>query len=78
MVRGDRPDPTDRTKYLKQFQSGDFHVGTGIYGNGTYVGHAGTIVNGKFVGHSPTTAKADAKRAFDDVAKHSYISQTDR
>lgn len=74
MVRGVNADPSDRTKYLKQFQTGDYFVGNGIYGNGTYAGHAGNIVNGKFVGYDAKTAAKDAKRAFNDVASHNYIS----
>ncbi|MBW4692212.1 MAG: DUF3626 domain-containing protein [Lyngbya sp. HA4199-MV5] len=76
MVRGVNQGTTDRTQFLKQFQTGDYFTGNGIYGNGTYVGHAGTIVNGKFVGHDSKTATADAKRAFDDVAKHNYINSS--
>jgi hypothetical protein len=80
MVRGVQADTTpggDRLSYLKQFQSGDYFVGNGMYGNGTYVGHAGNIVSGKFQGYTAATKAADAKRAFNDVAKHNYIgSQT--
>lgn len=75
MVRGVAKDDNDPTKYLKQFQTGDYFVGNGIYGNGTYVGHAGAIKNGRFIGYDAKTAKADAKRAFADVAKHNYINK---
>lgn len=75
MVRGVNPDPRDKLGYLKQFQTGDYRTGNGVYGNGTYVGHSGYI-NGKgqFVHKNPATASADAKRAVDGVAKHNYIS----
>lgn len=74
MVRGVAAGASDRNQYLKQFQTGDYFTGNGIYGNGTYVGHAGNIVGGRFVGHNAQTAKKDGKRALDDVAKHGYIN----
>lgn len=75
MVRGVAPDPKDKLGYLKQFQSGDYHVGNGIYGNGTYVGHSGYINSkGQFAHKNDATAAKDAKRAVDNVAKHGYMS----
>lgn len=74
MVRGVAAGVSDRNQYLKQFQTGDYFTGNGVYGNGTYVGHAGNIVNGKFVGHDPKNEAKDAKRAFNGVAKHNYIN----
>jgi len=77
MVRGVNAGVRDRLEYLKQFQTGDYFVGKGVYGNGTYVGHAGTVDTGAaatFQGHTPATAKKDSKRAWADVAKHNYIT----
>ncbi len=77
MTRGVKRAGKDGKDYLRQFQSGDYYTGSGIYGNGTYVGHAGKIKpDGSFQGYDPKTEKADAKRAWSDVAKHNYISST--
>jgi hypothetical protein len=55
-----------------QFRTGDYFVGNGIYGNGTYTGHSGGIdAAGNFV---PGSTASGLKRAIDDVAKHDYIS----
>ena len=81
MVRGDTPDPDDRTKFLRQFQTGDYHIGGSggaMYGSGTYVGHAGSIdrKNGTFTAYSPATNSSDALRAVKDVARHGYITKS--
>ncbi|HEY9825107.1 MAG TPA: hypothetical protein V6D19_06645, partial [Stenomitos sp.] len=73
MVRGVSRSGADGRRYLDQFQSDDYYVGNGIYGNGTYVGHASTIRRGKVTGYNAATAAQDAKRAVDDVAKHGYM-----
>jgi hypothetical protein len=77
MVRGVQAGTRDRLEYLKQFQTGDLFVGNGIYGNGTYVGHAGTVdkgANATYKGYTPATEKEDSKRAWADVAEKGYIS----
>lgn len=70
MVRGVGAGQNSRTEFLEQFQTGDYHTGNGIYGNGTYVGHSGTIKGDQFI---PGNTTASAKRAWKDVAKHDYI-----
>jgi hypothetical protein len=75
MVRGvSAGSGKDKNKYLKQFQAGDYFVGNGIYGNGTYVGHAGKIKGDQVTGYNKRTHQTDAKRAVTGVAKHNYIS----
>lgn len=78
MVRGVSKSGKDGKQYLNDFQNGDYFVGNGVYGNGTYVGHAGTVpYKGKtVVGYNSVTHKIDAKRAVDDVEKHGYISKS--
>lgn len=78
MVRGVSKDPKDPNKYLKQFQTGNYYVGNGIYGNGTYVGHSGDASGKTFV-HRPSSdaaATTKAKNAVNNVAKHGYMSSS--
>jgi hypothetical protein len=75
MTRGvSRASSSNPNQYFDDFCKGDYFTGNGMYGNGTYVGHAGNIVNGQFVGYNAKTAKKDGKRALNDVARHNYIS----
>lgn len=73
MIRGCDPINGDRTKALTDFQSGEYFVGNGMYGNGTYVAHAGKFSGSKFTGHNPNSADADAEGAFDCLSKNSYV-----
>jgi hypothetical protein len=80
-VRGDEPDSKDRTKFLKQFQAGDYHIGGSggaMYGSGTYVGHAGSIDNGSgtFVPYSSKDAAKHAKRAVADLVSNGYVDKS--
>lgn|GEM_PF-5108507 len=70
MVRG--VDGKDAKKYADEFKTGDYFVGNGIYGNGTYVGHSGGISSdgSSFIAKSNA---AGQRRAWKDVAKHQYI-----
>lgn len=74
MVRGVSKSGKSGKAHLTAFQTGDYFVGNGIYGNGTYVGHAGTIAGKTIRGYTSATHKLDAKRAVDDIAKHGFIS----
>ncbi len=76
MVRGvDKATSGDPNQYLKDFQSGDYFTGNGIYGNGTYVGHSGHFTpGGQFVFKNPKTAAKDAKTAVTHVERNGYIS----
>jgi hypothetical protein len=71
MVRGVSAGVNQRTEYFDQFKTGDYFVGNGVYGNGTYVGHSGNIKNDQFVAGNTT---ASAKQAWSGVAKHGYIN----
>ena len=65
MIRGVDPGPKGRTQYLDEFKSGDYFAGFGIYGNGTYVSHAGQ-----------PPKDADAEDAWNAVGKrNTYINQ---
>lgn len=72
MVRG-LNDPSGQ--FAKDFRQGDYYTGNGIYGNGTYVGHSGSISKGIFTHGSDA---ASGKRAVADVAKHNYIHSGSR
>ena len=76
MVRGvAKATSGDPNQYLKDFQSGDYFTGNGIYGNGTYVGHSGHFTpSGQFVFKNPKTAAKDAKTAVTNVERNGYIS----
>jgi hypothetical protein len=75
MVRGVSPSSgSNKNKFLDRFQTGDYFVGQGVYGNGTYVGHAGTIRGNKVDGYNAPTHKLDAKDAVNNVANHGYIN----
>jgi hypothetical protein len=64
MVRGLDPGSKGRTQYFDEFKSGDYFAGFGIYGNGTYVSHAGQ-----------PPKDADAKDAWNAIGtRNSYIS----
>ncbi|MCC5636303.1 DUF3626 domain-containing protein [Nostoc sp. CHAB 5844] len=63
---------TDAKKHADEFRTGDYFVGNGIYGNGTYVGHSGGISKDGSTFIASSDAKSQ-KRAWNDVAKHGYI-----
>lgn len=74
MVRGCNPVKGDRTKGLTDFQSGDYFVGNGVYGNGTYVAHAGHYQGDKFIAHDATRSKKDAVDAIGCLRATGYSS----
>lgn len=65
MIRGLGAGPKGRTQFFDEFKSGDYFAGFGIYGNGTYVSHAGQPPN-----------NADAKDAWNAIGtRNKYITQ---
>jgi hypothetical protein len=72
MARGMGAVGGDRTAGLKQFQSGDYFTGNGIYGNGTYVVHSGKYgPNGEFIGGNSKKTNQDALDAI--ATRNSYV-----
>ncbi|NDJ20979.1 DUF3626 domain-containing protein [Nostoc sp. B(2019)] len=63
---------TNASQLTEQFRTGDYFVGNGVYGNGTYVGHSGGISKDGSTFIASSDAKSQ-KRAWVDVAKHGYI-----
>jgi hypothetical protein len=74
MVRGVEAVNGTRTKGLRDFQSGDYYVGNGMYGNGTYVAHGGSYNAGKFIPYDPKRADFNAKDAVNTLIKESYVN----
>ncbi|MBW4635800.1 MAG: DUF3626 domain-containing protein [Iphinoe sp. HA4291-MV1] len=60
--------------FADQFRKGDYFVGNGIYGNGTYVGHSGGISRDGLTFHAKSSTTSQ-RRAWSDVWKHNYIVQ---
>ncbi|WP_292798840.1 hypothetical protein [Nostoc sp. NMS7] len=68
MVRG-----VTTEHFADQFRNGDYFVGNGQYGNGTYVGNSGSLSkDGSSFIHGGDTESYH--RTFDEVAKRGYIT----
>jgi hypothetical protein len=76
MLRGCDPVNGIRAKALKDFQSGDYFVGNGAYGNGTYVAHGGSYKAGKFIPYDAKRADFDAQDAVGVLRDNVYSTAT--
>ncbi|MBD2629901.1 phage portal protein family protein, partial [Trichormus variabilis] len=72
LTRGLSGGTQEALKLAEQFRTGDYFVGNGVYGNGTYVGHSGKFSKDGSTFIAQSDAKSQ-KRAWQDVAKNNYI-----
>jgi hypothetical protein len=73
---------TPRTALADQLREGDYYVGNGVYGNGTYVAHASTLktvsARDPSLRWTPGSSQAGAKNAVDVLKKHGYVGASSK